>query len=100
MFLRNNPTPENITHTADKLRWYRYSNCVHQEEIAKVVDIHRTTYIRYESGELDFYPIDKLQLIAEFYGIEVTQLLDGYNMFLYKGQGQQVRALRKSMGLT
>ena len=100
LFLRNNPTPEKLTHTADKLRWYRYTNCVHQKDIAKVAGIDRTNYIDYESGRLDFYPIAKLKLIAEFYGIEVTQLLDDYNLYMYKGQGQQVRALRESMGLT
>lgn len=97
-FLNNNPTPGNLTHTADKLKWYRYSNCVHQEDIAKVAGIDRTTYIRYESSDLDFYPIEKLKLIAEFYGIDVTQLLDDYNLYMYKGQGQQVKALRKKYG--
>ena len=94
------PDPSKITETADKLRWYRYTNCVHQKDIAKVAGIDRTNYIDYESGRLDFYPIAKLKLIAEFYGIEVTELLDDYNLYMYKGQGWQVRALRKSMGMT
>lgn len=100
LFLRNNPTPENLTHTADKLRWYRYSKGIHQTDVAEYAGIDRSTYIRYESGDLDFYPIEKLKLIAQLYNIDVTELLDEYNMFLYKGQGQKIRALRKSMGLT
>lgn len=99
-FLKNNPTPDNLTHTADKLKWYRYSKGIHQTDVAEYAGIDRSTYIRYESGELDFYPIEKLKLIAQLYNIDVTELLDEYNMFLYKGQGQQIRALRKSMRLT
>jgi len=30
----------------------------------------------------------------------ITDLLDDYNLFLYNGQEQQIRKLRKSMGLT
>lgn len=100
LFLKNNPTPENLTHTADKLKWHRYSKGIHQKDVAEYAGIDRSTYIRYESGELDFYPIEKLKLIAQLYNIDVTELLDEYNRFLYKGQGQQIRALRKSMGLT
>lgn len=39
-------------------------------------------------------------MIAELFKIDVTALLDEYNLFLYHGQGKQKKKLRKSLKLT
>lgn len=99
-FLEANPNPEKLSHVADKLKWYRYKNLLLQREVAKYAGLDRTTYIHYESREHDYYPSDKLNKIAELFGIDATDLLDDYNRFIYDGQGWKIRKLRKSMGLT
>ena len=48
----------------------------------------------------DYYPLDKMELIAELLDVPVTELLDDFNLFLYNDQGRQIRAKRESLGLT
>ena len=60
----------------------------------------RGTYSSYEEYERDYYPIENMQKIAKLFGVPVTELLDDYNLFLYNGQGQQVKKIRKSLHLT
>lgn len=62
--------------------------------------VDRTTYSRYEENVLEAYPLDKLAKAAELFKIDVISLLDDYNLFLYHGQGQQIKRLRKSLNLT
>ncbi len=62
--------------------------------------IDRTTYSRYEENVIDAYPLDRLELAAKLFQIEVTELLDDYNLFLYNGQGSYIKKLRKSLQLT
>jgi len=51
-------------------------------------------------GEYDSYPIDMLKRIAKLLGVKLTDLLDDYNTFLYRGQAKQVSELRQRLGLT
>ena len=99
-FLKLYPTPDMLTCTADKLRWYRLAYGYLQKEIADLTGIYRSTYIHYENTEQKLYDINYLQKIADIYKIDITYLLDDYMMFMYKGQGRQIKALRKSLGLT
>ena len=99
-FLRKYPNPNKIKTIADKLRYYRYKKSLLQRDVADKAGIDRSTYISYETDGRDYYPVDKLKAIAMLYDVNVTSLLDDYNRFLYDGQGQQIRAIRKSMGLT
>ena len=94
------PNPVMLTTTADKLRYYRYKKSLLQREVAEYAGINENTYIHYENPEHDYYPIDKLGRIAELLEVDITDLLDEYNRFLYDGQGWQIRKIRKSMGLT
>lgn len=64
------------------------------------MEVDRTTYSRYEENVLEAYPLDKLAKAAELFKIDVISLLDDYNLFLYHGQGQQIKRLRKSLNLT
>lgn len=99
-FLFENPNPEKLTTVSDKLKWHRYQNGLLQNEVAKVMEVDRTTYSRYEENVLETYPLDKLSKAAEFFEIDVTSLLDDYNLFLYHNQRQQIKRLRKSLKLT
>lgn len=100
MYLYENPNPEKFTTVSDKLKWYRYQNGFLQSQVAKAIGVDRTTYSRYEENVIDIYPLDKLSKVAELFKIDITSLLDDYNLFLYNGQGQQIKKLRKSLKLT
>ena len=92
--------PERLVSIADKLRYYRCEKNLFQSEVADYAGINTSTYFSYEAGDRDYYPIDKMKRIAELFEVDVPELLDDYNRFLYDGQGKQIRKLRKSMGLT
>ena len=64
------------------------------------MEVDRTTYSRYEENVLEAYPLDKLAKAAKLFQIDVTALLNDYNLFLYHGQGRQIKELRKSLKLT
>ena len=53
--------PSQITEVADKLRWYRYRKALFQREIADLIGIDRSTYIRYEEYGHDYYPLEHMQ---------------------------------------
>ena len=92
--------PSQITEIADKLRWYRYQHALMQKEVAEQIGIDRNTYIHYEEYGRDYYPIEHMEKLAELYDVPVEELLDGYNLFLYKGQGEQIQKLRLGLGIT
>ena len=75
-------------------------NSMKQEDVAERAGIDRATYINYECSDREYYPIDKLKSIADLYNIEVTDLLDDYNLFLYEGQGKNIKSIRKNLRIT
>ena len=99
-FLNSNPNPDLLKSTGEKLRWYRYKNNLLQKDIADKIGVYRSTYIHYETNTIDLYPRDKLKKLANLFGVNIKKLLDDYNLFLYNGQGKQIKALRNAMGLT
>ena len=99
-FLKHYPTPDMLTCTADKLRWYRLTNGNLQVEIADMIGIDRSTYIHYENPNRKLYELDKLQLLADSYQVNIECLLDDYMLFLYRGQGKQLKAMRRELRLT
>lgn len=93
------PDPAMLTSTADKLRYYRYQKSLLQREVAEYAGINESTYIDYESGNRDYYPINKIRRIAELLKVPTEALLDEYNLFLCN-QGKSLKALRERCGLT
>ena len=65
-----------------------------------MIGVSRSTYIHYESTSHKLYELDKLQLLADLYKVDIKCLLDDYMLFLYRGQGKQLKAMRKELGLT
>ena len=59
-----------------------------------------TSFPKPLSAQQKLYNIEYLRKIADIYNINITCLLDDYMMFMYKGQGKQIKSLRKSLGLT
>ncbi len=100
IFLHDNPDPERLETVSDKLKWYRINSGLIQRDVAKAMEVDRTTYSRYEDNVLDIYPLDKLSKAAMLFGIDITSLLDDFNLFLFNDQGKQIKGLRKSMKLT
>lgn len=99
-FLFENPNPEKLVTVSDKLKWYRINNGLLQRDMAIAMEVDRTTYSRYEENILKAYPLNKLSKAAKLFKIDVTKLLDDYNLFLYRGQGEQIKRLRESLKLT
>lgn len=87
--------PSQIDNTTDELRWYRHNKGLLQKDVADYTGIYCKTYCRYETGGVDYYPIEVMQKIAGLFSVPVTELLDDYSLFLYYGQGQQIRAMRQ-----
>ena len=88
-----------IDTVADKLRWCRYRRGLLQRDVADYAGVDRGTYVSYEDAGRDLYPPDKMTKIAELFEVPIENLLDEYNLFLYCGQGRQIKALRKFKGL-
>jgi len=88
------------TNTADKLRYFRYKKALLQREVADFAGIDRCTYNSYENRIRDIIPLGKLSLVASILEVEIIDLLDDYNLFIYNGQGGQVKRLRTTIGLT
>lgn len=94
-------SPAEIATVSDKLRYYRHKKGLRQKDVAEKTGIHIAAYCGYEQEDRKIpYPFDKLSKIAQLFSIEITDLLDEYNLFLYNGQGRQIRAFRQSLGLT
>jgi len=85
---------------SDKLRYFRFKNALLQREVADYLEIDRSTYLSYESGKKTAFPMDKLMLASQLFGVDIEDLLDDYNRFLYYNQGNQLRAYRMERGLT
>ena len=41
-----------------------------------------------------------MEKIAELFAVPVTDLLDEFNLFLYNGQGQQIKEMRRRRQMT
>ena len=99
-FIHDNPEPDKLDTVSDKLKYYRFQHGLLQKDVADFIGVDRSTYLRYEENILDSYPLDKLSKAAELFKVDVTELLDEYNLFIFNGQGRQIKELRKSMKLT
>jgi transcriptional regulator with XRE-family HTH domain len=95
----NCPDPARITNISDTLRYYRYRKALKQSDVADYIGIYRSTYIHYENG-MATYPLDKLEMIAALFEIDITDLLDDYHFFLWQGQGKQLKTFRQENRLT
>lgn len=61
-----------------RLRDLREDRDLKQKDLAKMLQIHQTTYSDYELGKLNI-PIAVLHTLADFYGVNVDYLLGRTN---------------------
>lgn len=92
--------PDQIDHTADKLRWYRYRKGLRQRDVAAAIGVDRSTYVHMESRTCDYYPPELLERLSGVFDTSVEELLDEYNRFLYGHQGDQIRQMRIERGIS
>ena len=90
---------EDIENVPDRLRWCRHSKGLMQVEVADKVGMTHSVYKAIEEGFTQHIEPEKVERLAQFYDVPVTDLLDEYNRFLCDGQAIRIRAYRKSMGL-
>lgn len=82
----------------DRIRWLRLQRQITQKEAAEMVGIGRANYVDYETGTIERFDPAVIKRIAELYEVPITDLLDHYNAFLMRGQGEQIRQWRTSLG--
>jgi transcriptional regulator with XRE-family HTH domain len=90
---------EEIQNVPDRLRWLRHSKGLIQVEVADKVGMTHSVYKAIEEGFTQYIDLEKVEGLALFYGVPVTDFLDEFNRFLYDGQVNRIRAYRESMGL-
>ena len=59
----------------DRLKKLRKENNYKQNEVAEILNIGRTTYAKYETGDIQ-PPIDQIVKISDLYGISTDWLLN------------------------
>lgn len=59
---------------ANRLRDMREDKDLNQAEIAKLINVHQTTYSDYERGNLNV-PVEVLIKLADFYGTSVDYII-------------------------
>ncbi len=90
---------EEIDNVPDRLRWCRHSKGLMQVEVADKVGMTHSVYKAIEEGFTQHVEPDKVDRLAQFYGVPVTDFLDEFNHFLYDGQAVRIRAYRESFGM-
>ena len=83
-----------------KIRYYRHKHLLHQEDVAKRIDLSRKRYILFEAERHDYYPIEVLEKLARFYHIPIENLMDDYHLFLYQEPGKVIKQFRKKQHYT
>ncbi len=92
--------PNDIHTVAEKLRYYRHKKALRQRDVAKQIGVSVSTCISYEDVNRECYPVEVLKRIAAFYEVDVIEIMDEYNLFLYRGQGIQLKRLFTNLNLT
>lgn len=90
--------PYELENINEKIKYFRLKSSLYQEEVAKIIGIDRTTYISYENG-LRVYPIEVMTKLSNMYNVDLDVLLDDYHRFIYFNQGQNIKKIRKELGL-
>ena len=94
------PTVDKLTTVADKLRYYRHQKGLYQSDVADYLGIDKGTYIDYENPDRDYYSAEVMEKLAELFCVDVYELLDDYNKFLYDGQGRNIIKLREQLKIS
>ena len=100
-FQDKHQNPDTLTETSDKLRYLRHTLGWYQSDMAQYLGIPRAVYANYETvGNTQHFPIELLEKVSGLFKVDITYLMDDYNLFLYRGQGEQIKQARLKMGLS
>ncbi len=100
-FLNKNYSSENPpVETKDKLKFYRYKKGLTQKQVSEHANIDYATYSSYENDERDYYNQKYMVSIAEILDVDISELVDEYNMFLYNEPHLAIKKLRQSKKMT
>ena len=83
----------------ERLRWHRYQAGLLQREVAELVGISRSVYVDMEEGTMDYWPKETVDKLAALFGVAPTDLLEGYQLFIYSGQRRNIEILRLTLGM-
>lgn len=90
---------EEIDNVPDRLRWLRFNRGLRQTDVADKVGMTHSGYKAVEEGFTQHIELEKMERLAQFYGVPVTDFLDEFDRFLYDGQTNRIRAYRESLGM-
>lgn len=71
-----------------------------QEDVAEFLGISLVRYKTLEDGCVDYIAKPLVDKLSALYNIAPCDFLDDYNLFLYRGQGNQLLAYRQQHGLS
>jgi transcriptional regulator with XRE-family HTH domain len=92
--------PSQIDNIADKLRWYRYQHGLLQRDVADYAGLDRTAHMPDTRIPCGTTTPSRRCRDCELFAVPVTDLLDEFNLFLYHGQGQQIKEMRRRRQMT
>ena len=84
---------------SQKLKELRKKQGLTQLELAESLFVSRQAISGWEAGT-SRPSTENLQSLSRLFNIPLETLLDDYNLFLRKGQGEQIKAIRTKLGLT
>lgn len=99
-FLRKNSSYASLTNVPDRLRWCRNRLGLLQKDVAARIGVSRNVYVAMETGNTQYCSAAIADKLAELYQIPVSDLLDDYNLFLYRGPAEQIKKHRSKLGLS
>jgi transcriptional regulator with XRE-family HTH domain len=78
---------ENMDIFSARLKTLRKEKDRTQEDMAKLLNIRRSTYGEYERGKI-VPPIDKLKVLADYFGVSVDYLMGNTNFQTHKERNE------------
>lgn len=84
---------------SERLRYLRKQAGLLQKQVARLTGMSESAYRDMELGRCKRLPRPIGDKLAALYSVPAEDFLDEYNLFLYRGQEQQIRAHRQVRGL-
>lgn len=98
-FCRQYTGLSDIVSLPDRLRWCRHQAGLTQREVAERIGVNRSVYVNLETGAVDHCSAEIADKLSALYNIRVEDLLDEYNLFLYRGQEEQIQTYMEQFGM-
>lgn len=83
-----------------KLRYYRHRIGYTKKEVAKATSISISMLKSYENVYREVFDFKHLEILSQFYKVDLDNICDDYNFFIQTNQAEFVRNFRKANKLT